>query len=97
MLQFLVGVQLPGCIYLIPKPCTRCRDCFDGVYTTRDGKLFYWPYLADKEELSPPFIPVALLDGGDDLAQFLGPNGLEYTSYFELTGRGSECWSEYLE
>ena len=102
MLQFLVGIRLPDCTYHIP----RRRITGDSIcdeYSIRSGKFRSLYYMSSRSvEFNLTFTPLALVipefdddhPFGDPL--LLGTDGLEYTVKSELTGRGSECWLEYL-
>ena len=106
MLQFLVDVQLPGCSYHVPQRQT----VFNGgycTYTLREGKLYQGS--VECTGLNIPPNPLAFRIAERVYSEvshyctalyFLCTNGLEYQREyhgpFVPSGRGSECYSDYL-
>jgi len=99
MLQFLVGVRLHDCSYPIPQLRTTIQ--YNGVtYLVRDGGLWmYGDSVSDQMEIDVKLTPVAIMvrDSFPPL-RFLSDSGKEYyvQEWIIGTGRGPECYKEYL-
>ena len=101
MLQFLANVQLPNCPYVIPQLKTKLRYgdnryliCNKQVWGEHSIEKIITPFRS-----CPLTIPIALTihhTNGYPYLYVLTETGEEYTYPRGLTGRGPECYSEYL-
>jgi len=98
MLQFLVDAQLLNCTLRIPKLRTFIqRDTHEFLIRGKDLIIHYYRQRIDDVLNWPEFVPIAIaLTGVGPQLRILSDDGREYTCLDGDTGRGSECFQDYL-